>query len=115
MYRFNRLMIYESNVSGIDCTPTSVGAFIGGEMSVSCTLFNVANISILNISKDGVRIHSLQSPTTHATLSNMNVVISTTTINVTINMTDCSVEGSYIISINNGTTATFTAWMLGNY
>ncbi|XP_052218137.1 uncharacterized protein LOC127835740 [Dreissena polymorpha] len=92
----------------------SVAEYSGGRLTVSCTLFNVDTITVLNISKGGILVGSILNPTNQTAVSNINIVISPSFMQLTIIMTNCSVEGSYTVTINNGTSGSFTTWLLVN-
>ena len=117
MLIYNHLsrLYYTGIIAEMYCTPQSVGNVRGERVSVYCTLLNVNAILQLNVSKDGRTIRSEinASGMVQVAFPEISLMISETSINITLIMTNCSVEDSYTISINNGTTGTFTTWLTG--
>ncbi|XP_052218702.1 uncharacterized protein LOC127836255 [Dreissena polymorpha] len=95
------------------CNSTSIASYIGEQVSVSCMLINVDTVNQLNVSKDGGSLYSQSNPRTSVVVNpGLSLIISTTNINVTLSLTNCTIEGLYTISINNGTSAMFQVWLI---
>ncbi|XP_052783270.1 uncharacterized protein LOC128219502 [Mya arenaria] len=103
-------------VEEINCFPEQVPVYNGTRPGdVYCSLVNVEQIHILNISKNGNLLRSIPSPLgIHNFGQFIRLSVNTDAINVTFGTASCEDEGEYSIELSNETRTEFFVWVVSN-
>ncbi|XP_052782669.1 uncharacterized protein LOC128218934 [Mya arenaria] len=100
----------------INCLPLQISVLNDTRPNdVYCSLVNVEQINILNITKNGNLLQSIHSPSGIHTFGDfISASVATGAINVTFGTAFCEDEGKYLIELNNDTRAEFSLRVVSN-